>query len=407
MELVESKKYKKTDLGIIPWDWEVMSLSELAHIIGGGTPSTFVSIYWNGDVNWFTPTEIGYSKYITESVRKITKEGLANCSARVLPKGTILLTTRAGIGDLAILTIEASTNQGFQNLIAKEGYSNEFLYYLLAIKKNELIQNASGSTFLEISPNKVKSIKVAVPTLPEQISIAKALSDADEMIAGLQKLIAKKKLIKQGAMQELLKPKKGWEVKKLNDVCWFQEGPGLRNWQFTKSGMKVINVTNLENGVLNLERTTRHISLDEFHKMYEHFEINEHDILVASSGNSYGKVAVVRKQDLPLVMNTSVIRFKPLKNLDYKFLLIFLKSQQFKKQIDLLITGGAQPNFGPVHLNKTLINLPIQITEQNRIATILSDMEIEINSIESKLEKCRKVKQGMMQNLLTGKIRLV
>ena len=208
-------------------------------------------------------------------------------------------------------------------------------------------------------------------------------------------------------MIKLLQPKEDWEIKPFKDLCWFQEGPGLRNWQFTKRGIKVINVTNLENGLLNLDRTDRHISLEEFHKMYEHFEIDENDIVVASSGNSYGKVAVVKKQDLPLLMNTSVIRFKPLSSLDYNFLLTYLKSSQFKNQIDLLITGGAQPNFGPVHLNKITINMPPTKEEQTKIASVLLDMDNEILVLETKLEKYKSIKQGMMQNLLTGKIRLV
>ena len=95
-----------------------------------------------------------------------------------------------------------------------------------------------------------------------------------------------------------------WEVTRLPEVSWFQEGPGLRNWQFTSTGMKVINVTNLEDGVLNLERTDRHISNAEFNRMYRHFAVDDGDIVMASSGNSYSKTAVVRIQDLPLVMNT-------------------------------------------------------------------------------------------------------
>ena len=198
-----------------------------------------------------------------------------------------------------------------------------------------------------------------------------------------------------------------WVSKPLPGVCWYQEGPGLRNWQFTNSGMKVINVTNLENGYLNLDRTDRYISIEEFTRMYQHFAIDENDIVVASSGNSYAKVAVVRKQDLPLVMNTSVIRFKPLKNLNYDFLLAFLKSYLFKDQIDLLITGGAQPNFGPAHLKKIIINMPQNIKEQKDISEILTNMDLEIFGLEIKLDKYKMLKQGMMQNLLTGRIRLV
>lgn len=406
MELTKGK-WKQTEVGLIPEDWILTTIDNIAEVKGGGTPSTTVAGFWNGSINWFTPTEIGYSKYVKESKRKITIEGLNNSSAQILPKGTILLTSRAGIGDLAILKEDSSTNQGFQSLLVKENVSNEFLYYFMAISKNLLLKKASGSTFLEISPNNVRSIRIPLPPFPEQKAIAQVLSDTDTLIQILEQKLAKKRAIKQGAMKQLLTPKEGWEVKKLSNVCWFQEGPGLRNWQFTKKGMKVINVTNLVKGYLNLDKTDRHISLNEFETMYKHFEIDENDIVMASSGNSYSKVAVVRKQDLPLLMNTSVIRFKPLKEIDYNFLLIFLKSKSFKTQIDLLITGGAQPNFGPFHLNRINIDLPSTIDEQRQISNILTDMEFEIEQLEQKLDKYKLLKQGLMQELLTGRIRLV
>lgn len=406
--------YRKTEIGMIPVDWEIQKLGALANILGGGTPSSFISSYWNGDINWYTPTEIGKEKYIYESERKITKLGFENCSAKMLPAGTVLLTTRAGIGDVGILLSEGCTNQGFQSFVCSSNIDNEFLYYLISTLKNVFLKNASGSTFLEISPNKIKAIQIALPTLTEQRLIATALSDTDALISSLEKLIAKRKTIKQGTMQQLLTGKKRlagfsgeWESKKFKDYCWFQEGPGLRNWQFTTNGIKVINVTNLVDGYLNLDRTIRHISLEEFNKMYQHFEIDDKDIVVASSGNSYAKVAVVRKQDLPLVMNTSVIRFKPLYNLDYFFLVAFLKSNLFKDQIDLLITGGAQPNFGPFHLNKVEIKLPPSKEEQSCISKIIHDMDSEIRTLIEKQNKYKSIKQGMMQELLTGKTRLI
>jgi type I restriction enzyme S subunit len=214
-------------------------------------------------------------------------------------------------------------------------------------------------------------------------------------------------------MQDLLTGEKrlpgfldDWVEKDLSKVCWFQEGPGLRNWQFRANGMKVINVTNLENNYLNLESTDRFISLEEFSSVYQHFGIDENDIVVASSGNSYGKVALVRKQDLPLMMNTSVIRFKPLKGLLHGYLLQYLKSSQFKRQIDLLITGGAQPNFGPAHLKKVRMLIPLTEEEQMAIAQVLSDMDSEIEELEQKRDKYKQLKIGMMHQLLTGRIRL-
>jgi len=197
----------------------------------------------------------------------------------------------------------------------------------------------------------------------------------------------------------------GWDVRKLPDLSWFQEGPGLRNWQFTASGMKVINVTNLENGVLNLDRTDRHISLDEFNRTYRHFEVEDADIVMASSGNSYSKTAIVRPQDLPLVMNTSVIRFRPAKGCDYGFLWALLNSPQFKQQIDLMITGGAQPNFGPYHLKRICVPFP-PLPEQRAIAEALSDVDGLLGGLDRLIAKKRDLKQAAMQQLLTGQTRL-
>lgn len=185
-------------------EWDMKKLGEVANVIGGGTPSTHIPNYWNGIINWFTPTEIGLNKYTYSSFRKITEEGLKNCSAKILPKGTVLLTTRAGIGDVSILMNEGCTNQGFQSLIANRDVSHEFLYYLVSTLKNVLIQNASGSTFLEISPNRIKQIKVKIPNLKEQSAIATILSDMDAEIEALERKRDKYTMIKQGMMQQLL-----------------------------------------------------------------------------------------------------------------------------------------------------------------------------------------------------------
>jgi type I restriction enzyme S subunit len=198
-----------------------------------------------------------------------------------------------------------------------------------------------------------------------------------------------------------------WNAVQLPDVVWFQEGPGLRKWQFRSKGLKVINVTNLqENGCLDVSTTERHISWEEFERTYRHFMVDDGDIVMASSGNSYCKTAIVRPQDLPLLMNTSVIRFKAKHGLSKRFMFVYLKSKYLKDQIDLMITGGAQPNFGPFHLKKILIPLPPTNAEQETIAEVLSDVDALIASLEQSNTKRRYLKQGAMQELLTGKKRL-
>ncbi|GAA8551218.1 hypothetical protein KYTH17_03080 [Helicobacter pylori] len=185
------------DALMLPLNWQRVRLGDIAEIIGGGTPSTQVASFWNGSINWFTPTEIGITKYVHKSQRTITLLGLKKSSAKLLPIGTILLTSRANIGDCAILKVVATTNQGFQSLIPLEKINNEFLYYLILTLKNKLLKLASGSTFLEVSPNKIKNLLIPLPPLNEQIAIANILSDVDNYLHALRALILKKESVKK------------------------------------------------------------------------------------------------------------------------------------------------------------------------------------------------------------------
>ena len=167
--------------------WESTKIGEIAEIVGGGTPKTEVEEYWNGEINWFTPSEIGKIKYILDSERHITEEGLKNSSAKLLPANTILLSSRATVGEVSIALTECSTNQGFQSLITKNNVDNEFVYYLISTIKNEFIRRASGSTFLEISKNEIKRIPITIPTLSEQKKISNLFSAIDNKIELLHK----------------------------------------------------------------------------------------------------------------------------------------------------------------------------------------------------------------------------
>jgi type I restriction enzyme S subunit len=275
-----------------------------------------------------------------------------------------------------------------------------------------------GSTQVHITNTAFKLARIPLPAIAEQGAIAEALSDADALIDSLDQLIAKKRDLKQGAMQELLTGKKRlpgfsgeWAVKPLGEVCWFQEGPGVRNTQFTSSGVKLLNGTNIFRGVLNLDSTNRYISEKEAYGAYSHFLANFGDIVIAASGITierfHEKVAFVGRADLPFCMNTSTIRFRPFDHvLAANFLYQYLTSDTFKRVIGGQATGSAQLNFGPSHLGKISISIPT-VAEQTAIATILSDMDSELAELQSRLAKARQIKQGMMQELLTGRIRLL
>lgn len=161
-------------------DWEHVCIHDVAMVVGGGTPDTNVKEYWDGNIQWFTPSEIGKEKYAIASERTISQAGLDNSSAKLLPANTILLSTRATIGECSIAKQECCTNQGFQSLIATT-VTPEFLYYLIQTKKRDLLSKASGSTFSEISANEVRKIRVCIPTTAkEQKAIVQPLSAYDE-----------------------------------------------------------------------------------------------------------------------------------------------------------------------------------------------------------------------------------
>lgn len=165
-----------------------------------------------------------------------------------------------------------------------------------------------------------------------------------------------------------------WIAVSFPEVVFFQEGPGLRKWQWTDSGMKVINVTNiLGDGQIDVTNTSRFISIEEYEKKYRHFLVDDNDIVIASSGNTYGKIGRISARDLPLVMNTSVIRLHSAdkQRLDDDFLYSFLRSEIFKNQIESFVVGSAQPNFGPSHLKQMVLPLP-PLPVQKRIARVLS-----------------------------------
>ncbi len=187
-------------------EWEMKRLGDVGELISGGTPKTSNPEYWGGHIKWCTPTDITRSKgkYLSETERNISEAGLADSGARLLPAGSLLICTRATIGELKIARTPLCTNQGFKSLICHDDISQEFMYYKLLTMKKDMIERAFGSTFLEISKANISAITFSVPPQAEQKAIATILSDMDTELAALEARRDKARHIKQGVMQELL-----------------------------------------------------------------------------------------------------------------------------------------------------------------------------------------------------------
>ena len=184
--------------------WEQRRLGEIADIIGGGTPNTGVEIYWDGDIDWYSPAELGDQIYADCSIRKITQTGYDNCSASMLPAGkTILFTSRAGIGKTAILRRSACTNQGFQSLVVNDDADTYFVYSMTDKIKRYAEQQASGSTFLEISGKRLAAGEFAFPSKREQAQIGSFFQKLDSLIALHQRELDHVKELKKGLLQQM------------------------------------------------------------------------------------------------------------------------------------------------------------------------------------------------------------
>ncbi|GAA9376449.1 restriction endonuclease subunit S [Helicobacter pylori] len=370
-----------------PSNWQKIRLGDIAEIIGGGTPSTQITSFWNGSINWFTPTEIGITKYVYKSQRTITLLGLKKSSAKLLPIGTILLTSRASIGDCAILKVVATTNQGFQSLIPLEKINNEFLYYLMLTLKNKLLKLASGSTFLEVSPNKIKNLLIPIPPLNEQIAIANILSDVDHYLCSLDALILKKESVKKALSFELLSQRKrlkgfnqAWQRVRLGDIANYLTS-NLSVEQITQQGkIKVYDVNNF----IGYTDTT--------------FISNKPYISIVKDG-SVGRVRILPpKTNILSTMGALIANHRT----TTEFLFYLLSNFDFKN----FTSGSIIPHIYFKDYKEKTIFLP-SLNEQSAIADILSGLDNEIISLKNKKRQFENIKKALNHDLMSAKIRVL
>ena len=324
-------------------EWNKYTINDLATVVGGGTPDTTVKSYWGGDIQWFTPSEIGKNKYVDFSKRTITRDGLDNSSAKLLPLHTILLSSRATVGECSIASNECTTNQGFQSLIAKQ-CNIDFLYYLIQTKKKDLIRNACGSTFLEISANEIRKIKVAVPVQNEQEQIAKLLSLIDERIATQNKIIEDLKKLKSAISKYLFARKDLLETTIcLSNIATLKNGYAFQSGKYNALGKwKILTITNVpDERYINDEDCNCIINLPN--DIQDHQVLKEGDILISLTGN-VGRVSLCKNGNYLLNQRVGLLQLA--KNVNQEFLYQILSSQRFENSMIACGQGAAQMNIG-------------------------------------------------------------
>ena len=368
-------------------EWEKTKFGDIAIVVGGGTPDTKTSQYWNGRIQWFTPSEIGRNKYVYNSVRTISEEGLNKSNAKLLPIGTILLSSRATVGECSINKKECTTNQGFQSLIPKENISNEFIYYLIQTKRKDLIRKSCGSTFLEISANEVRKIVVSIPTIKEQDKIAKLLSLLDERIATQNKIIEDLKKLKSATIEKLYSEIQGKEYsyRQLFDVV------NERNKQMEYSN---ILSASQEKGMINRDDLNLDIQ-------FERSNINTYKIVRAGDyvihlRSFQGGFAFSDKSG---VCSPAYTILRPNSFLEYSYLSNYFTSQRFIKSL-IIVTYGIRDGRS-INVDEWLsmkITIPSK-EHQQHIVKMIGSFDRKIESEEAYTIHLSKQKQYILRQM--------
>ena len=347
-------------------------------VVGGGTPDTNNHKYWNGDIQWFTPSEIGRDKYVTNSLRTISEEGLNKSSAKLLPIGTILLSSRATVGECSINKVECTTNQGFQSLITKEYFSKEFVFYLMQTKRKELIRKSCGSTFLEISANEVRKIKIAVPTSKEQEKISKLLALLDERITTQNKIIEDLKKLKSAIIDYAIGSLDTNFMKFGSVYETAREGgtPTTSNTSFYDNGkIPFIKIGDLKQKYLieNKDFITE-LGLQKSSAWL----VPTHSILF-SNGATIGEITITT---YPVCTKQGILGIVPKANIDVEFLYYFMSSSYFKKAVSRIITEGTMKTAYLRDIDNILCPIPTK-EKQLKIAKVPSALNLKIDSEQS------------------------
>ena len=410
--MADKKKRPKLRFEGFTDHWKDKKLNLIADIIGGGTPSTSVSEYWNGDIDWYSPTEIGNEVYAKGSVNKITVEGYENSSAKILPPNkTILFTSRAGIGDMAILQKEGCTNQGFQSLVLNNGHDPYFIYSAGHLIKKYALSKASGSTFLEISGKILGKMELAVPESEiEQQQVGSFFKNIDELITKHQNKHKRLVTLKKSMLEKMF-PKEGQSVPEIRfkgfegdwEECEFQEIATIKRGltyspsNLRKTGTRVLRSSNIfENRFIN---RVDDVFVDDTAINIEY--VKEGDILITAAN---GSSKLVGKHALIIGAKGKVVHggFMLLASSNVPLFLNASMSSSWYKKFVILYTaggGGSIGNLNKSDLDQQKIYVPADGNEQLKIGKYFQNIDTLITNHLEQLQKLKNFKQSLSEKM--------
>ena len=374
-------------------------IKDVCVVVSGTTPKSTEKRYWNGTHVWITPAELTEDSFIvSDSERHITDEAVKATGLKPFPKGTVLLSSRAPIGKVAIAGCDMYCNQGFKNLICSDSIYNLYLYYFLKSKTEYLNSLGRGATFKEISKGIVEDITIPFPAYDEQIHIAKQLQKITELIALKKRQYRYLDDIIRSRFLEMFGNKE-YSICQLSDQCEIiTKGttPTTIGYNFTTDGVRFIKIENItEEGKFDTAKMM-HIS-DECNMIMRRSQLKSGDLLFSIAG-AIGRCAVVTNDILPANINQAlaIIRLRKDAQLSRNFLFAVLKSSYVEKQYKGLRRGGAQLNLSLKDIGNFKILLPPE-SEQENFIDLYKQVDKSKMAVQKSLDELEILKKSLMQ----------
>jgi type I restriction enzyme S subunit len=411
--------------------WQKLRIDEFAEVKSGGTPSTKNEEYWDGGVSWITPKDLsGFGgKYISQGERNISKKGLDNSSAKLLPKNTVLLSSRAPIGYVAIAENELATNQGFKNLICyKEKANFNFVYYLLLYNSNFLKSRGTGATYPELSASKLKEIEFEIPVnVNKQKQIADILSIYDNLIEDNNRRIEILEEMAQAIYKEWFvnfrfpghentkfidsgtefgKIPEGWEVRELNEILDISKGKSYRSNELTQGeGFPFVNLKCINRG-----GGFRKDGLKRFIGQYNESQKVKHgDVVVAVTDMTQDRNIIARAARVPFfdsefgVISMDLVKIIPKKENQINYIYSFLRWSDFPEEVKNYANGANVLHLNPARIKEYKSLIPSVEIQKEFSEKVNSIFEL-IDRLEYQNEYLFKARDSLLPKLISGKI---
>lgn len=395
--------------------WKEEKIQNVVEIVSGGTPKSNIPEYWGGSVQWLTPRDMGKLKneYVSNTNRTISEFGLSKSSAKLVPSNSIILSTRAPIGHLAINEVPMAFNQGCRGLVPNDNLDLRFLLYFLKGSIDLLNELGTGTTFRELSKKALSEVRISMPDLEEQKRIVFILDEAflgiDKAIENTEKNYADANELFESYLNNIFsKDGKDWITGSLSNIAGkIKTGPFgslLHKSDYIINGIPLINPAHILNG--KIVPDSRKTVSEEAISLLKNYKLNRDDIVFGRRGEM-GRCAVVTEKEVGWLCGTGCFFIRPFKSVHSEFLSILLRTPFYKKEIEKIASGATMLNLSNKALGNLSISIPsLEIQKQilNNVVSIENEQIRLLEIYERKLILLKELKRSLLQKAFSGEL---